>query len=459
MTFQDEIKEKGVVGAGGAGFPTHVKLGAKAHTVLVNAAECEPLLHKDKQLLFHHGETVFKGLTRVMAAVGAGRGIMGIKAKHGALIEALSKILPRGVEICPVDDFYPAGDEITLIREACQVIVPPGELPISQGIVVNNVESLYNMGKPGPVTTKFLNLAGEVENRHTLEVPLGLSFRALLDYARPIPPAFTVIEGGPMMGRMVTDLDRVVTKTTAALIVLPNDHVLVKKYQDMADQKVVDRIGKSACDQCSFCTELCPRYLLGHPIQPHKAMRSLVFQAPGADGQPPQAHALYCCQCNLCSFVSCPEGLYPSQVCIHNRRRALAEKVRYKGALSNPAHPLASYRKTPSSKLKRRLDLNRFPDTGPLTEYEFTPQCLTLMLCQHIGAPALPLVGVGDEVTPGMEVADPGENLGAKVHSPSAGKVVRVDTEAIVIQCYAPAEVKGRIADALPAPKDHPTTV
>ena len=434
MKIQDIVKEQGVVGAGGAGFPTHVKLASPARSVLVNAAECEPLLHKDKQILTHYPEIFFQGLTRVMAAVGADEGIIGIKAKHQALIARLRPALPAKVRIAEVDDFYPAGDEITLIREACNVIVPPGELPISQGIVVNNVESLYNMGKTGPVTTKFLNLAGEVENRHTLEVPLGISFRELLAYARPLPGDYTVIEGGPMMGRIADDLDAVVTKTTAALIVLPSDHVLIRKYRDMARQNVVDRVGKAACDQCSFCTELCPRYLLGHPIQPHKAMRGLVFQGPGEAPRTIQAHAQYCCQCNLCSLISCPEGLYPSQVCIQHRSLALGSKVRYQGPLSvGQGHPLAAYRKTPSSRLKTRLDLKRFPDIGELTDHDLNPARLTLMLRQHIGGAATPLVCPGDAVEPGMKIATMGDALGAELHAPLAGIVDQVTADAIVI--------------------------
>lgn len=422
------------MGAGGAGFPTHVKVGSAARIVLVNAAECEPLLHKDKQLLHHRTDAFFAGLEAVMEAVRAEKGILGIKNKHHGLIRMLETSLPPKVEICPVDDFYPAGDEITLIRETTGVIVPPGALPISQGIVVSNVESLVNIGKPGPVITKFINLAGEVENRHTLEVPIGISFAELLAYARPTIRDYAVIEGGPMMGNLVTDMDSVVTKTTAALIVFPKDHILIRKYTDMASEERVNRIGKAACDQCTFCTELCPRYLLGHPIQPHKAMRSLVFHR--ADGRPaePEAHALYCCQCNLCSFVSCPEALYPSQVCINNRRRAIAEKVEYKGPMPGHGHPLAQYRKTSSKRLKTMLDLNRFPDTGELADHCFTPDTLAVPLQQHIGAPATPVAAQGDTVEKGQKIATMGEALGSEIHAPAHGTVINVSDACIRIR-------------------------
>nr|WP_321465988.1 4Fe-4S dicluster domain-containing protein [uncultured Desulfobulbus sp.] len=431
MNTVQRIKAIGVVGAGGAGFPTYVKAQSQAETVVVNAAECEPLLHKDKQLLWQYTGLFFKGLSTMMEAVGAKRGIIGIKRKHAALIAHLRESLPQGVEICEVDDFYPAGDELTLIRETTGIIIAPGALPISRGIVVSNVESLYNIGADRPVTTKFLNVGGAVEHRCTLEVPLGISFAEILDYARPTLRQYTVIEGGPMMGRIVDDLSQPVTKTTAGLLVFPSDHVLVEKYRIKASEERVNRIGKAACDQCSICTELCPRYLLGHPVQPHKAMRSLVFHTAGAGEKEIQTHALYCCQCNLCTFVSCPEGLYPSQVCINHRAAALAAKLQYKGELATEGHPLAGYRKTPSKRLKRMLQLDIFPDSGELDDHRFAPRELRLLLRQHIGAPATPVVAVGDMVAPGQVVATVGEALGCDIHAPLAGQVSVVDESSI----------------------------
>ncbi|NMC21771.1 MAG: electron transport complex protein RnfC, partial [Thermogutta sp.] len=98
----EQVREAGVVGAGGAGFPTHVKLAAKADTVLINAAECEPLLHKDKEVLRDYADTVLEGLTQAMRLVGASRGIVGIKGKYRDVIELLQPRLAQGVEIVPL---------------------------------------------------------------------------------------------------------------------------------------------------------------------------------------------------------------------------------------------------------------------------------------------------------------------------------------------------------------------
>ena len=109
------IEALGVVGAGGAGFPAHAKLDSRPDTVLVNAAECEPLLHKDMEILRHHPGEVLRGLAAAMEVTGAGRGIIGIKGKHEQEIALLRPLLPSCVSVARLEDVYPAGDEITLI--------------------------------------------------------------------------------------------------------------------------------------------------------------------------------------------------------------------------------------------------------------------------------------------------------------------------------------------------------
>src|SRR5512137_1695755 len=122
----EEIEELGIIGAGGAGFPTHVKLNARPDTVIVNAAECEPLVHKDMELILHSSDAVLAGLKTVMEMTGARQGIIGIKEKHHQEIALLAEKLPGNVTIVPVEDVYPAGDEITLIYMTTKRVVAPG---------------------------------------------------------------------------------------------------------------------------------------------------------------------------------------------------------------------------------------------------------------------------------------------------------------------------------------------
>ncbi len=429
-----EIQEHGIVGAGGAGFPTHVKFGSKASTIIVNAAECEPLIHKDKEILIHHTADFLAGLKMVMEAASANEGIIGIKAKHTHIIEHLNKSVGDGVRVVPVGDFYPAGDEITLIYETTGKVVDAGKLPITQGIIVNNVETLLNVGRRRPVTTTFVTLGGDLEQKVTLEVPIGMPIRDLIEFARPTISDYAVLLGGPMMGRLTTDLNELTTKTSSAIIILPADHTLVRKMQVMGHPDSVRKIGKSACDQCIFCTALCPRHLLGHPIQPHKSMRALMFTPVGESVG--EQHAIACCECNLCSLVSCPEGLYPGSVSALSKRQAGANGMKMDSSEfpSNGPHPLIKYRRTPTSKLKRLLDLNRFGDTGPLTDSPFTPKLLTLPLRQHIGKPATPIVSIGDHISAGDKIATVGKDLGSEIHSPMAGKVVNISDTTIDVE-------------------------
>jgi Na+-translocating ferredoxin:NAD+ oxidoreductase RnfC subunit len=429
-----EVQENGIVGAGGAGFPTHVKIAANAKTVIVNAAECEPLIHKDKEILTHHTADFFAGLLRVMEAVSADQGIIGIKAKHQHIIEILNGSARNGVKVVPIGDFYPAGDEITLIYETIGKVVEAGKLPLSQGVVVSNVETLLNVGRRTPVTTTFLTLGGDVERQVTLEVPIGMTLRALIDYAGPTVKDYAVLLGGPMMGRLATSLDEVITKTSSAVIILPQDHILVRRMRVMARPEAVRKIGKAACDQCIFCTALCPRYLLGHPIQPHKAMRSLMFTAIGNTVAEP--HTLACCECNLCSLVSCPEGLYPGSISVLSKRASGAAGIKLDaaGPGTGGPHPLIKYRRTPTKKLKRMLDLNRFADVGPLTASSFRPSLLSIPLRQHIGKTATPLVSVGDQVQSGRKIATMGGELGSEIHASLTGKVIRCSESSIVLE-------------------------
>ena len=430
MHMIQRVADLGIVGAGGAGYPLAQKLTAKAEVYIVNAAECEPLLHKDEELMRHHADVVLSGLLEAMAQVQAKFGIVGIKQKHEKLIAALEPQLPANVRIAALKDAYPAGDEFLLVYETIGKVIPPGGLPLDVGAIVSNVETLANVGFDRPVTHKFLTVAGDVHEPTTLRVAIGTSLRTVIDQAGgACADEFGVLLNGAMMGRIPDSLDQPVTKRTAGLIVLPAKHPLIIRYS--RPPRAQARIGRSACDQCTFCTELCPRYLLGHPIEPHKAMRALGF-TPNEDDF---SGSLYCCECNLCSLYSCPEDLDPGNTCVSQKPRARMRELGWRG---NPdeigAHPLREYRQVPTKRLMRRLGLAHFADHGPLRAGTISPDRVRIPLLQHQGVPAQALVREGEAVQEGqLLAAPPPDALGANIHASISGQV-HLEADHILIQ-------------------------
>ncbi|HEV2134556.1 MAG TPA: 4Fe-4S dicluster domain-containing protein [Terracidiphilus sp.] len=423
------LEELGIVGAGGGGFPAAVKLSTRVSTLIANAAECEPLLHKDKELLLHHAEPFLLGLRMAMELVGASQGVIGIKEKYHEIIEALEQQVPEGVRVVPLPDVYPAGDEFILVHMITSRVIPPGGLPKDVDVAVANVETLMNIGLDRPVTHKYLTVAGAVQTPVTLRVPVGVTIGEVIEAAGGATVAdFGVLLGGVMMAKPAPGLDAPVTKTTGGIIVLPAAHALIRRHN--APWIHVERIGRSACDQCRFCTEFCPRFLLGHPIEPHRAMQSLGFKM-GADAM---VSTLYCCECNLCTMYACPEDLDPKSVCVQWKPMARERGLTFKGSPESiTPHPMAEFRRVPMRRLIARLGLGEFNNTGPLVDYAFAPRKVVLPLKQHAGAPAVPVVQNGDRVRVGDLLAAPeAGKLGARIHASIDG-VVSVGQEAISI--------------------------
>ena len=280
-----------------------------------------------------------------------------------------------------------------------------------------------------PDTRKYLSVVGHVKNPVTIQAAIGTPFRDCIAMAGGAKTKeFGLLSGGVMMGRLETSLDAPVTRTTGALLVFPDDHPLLKVYR--RDTKARDRIGRSACDQCSYCTEYCPRYLLGHPIEPHKAMRSLGMVH---DRRPTIVGGAYCCECNICSLWACPEGLDPRDACVKAKAEARENNVKWQGE-PRPVHPVIKGRQVPVKRLMTRLKLDGFKNTGPLIDA--TPQSprLTIPMRQHVGAPCEPTVSVGETVKEGDVIGQPPQGaLGVPIHASADGRVVEVGDGCVVI--------------------------
>ena len=430
QTTSERIDELGIVGAGGGGFPAAVKFRTNVSVVIANAAECEPLLHKDKELLHHYAEPFLRGMRMVMDLVGAREGVVGIKEKYLDIIESLGASAPPGIRVVPLPDCYPAGDEFLLVHMVTGRVIPPGGLPKDVDAVVSNVETLINVANDRPITHKYLTVAGAVANPVTLRVPVGITIGEVIEAAGGASADdIGVLLGGVMMAKPAASLGVPVTKTTGGIVVLPAEHALIRRHN--APWIQVKRIGHSACDQCRFCTEFCPRFLLGHPIEPHRAMQSLGF-ATGSDAS---VATLYCCECNLCTLFACPEDLDPKTVCVQNKPMARERGLTFKGSASDiTPHPMAEYRRVPMRRLIAKLGLGEFNNVGPLVEHAFRPHKVNILLKQHAGVPAIPVVASGDKVREGDLLAAPPEGkLGARIHASMDG-VATVTGDAVLIE-------------------------
>lgn len=437
MDLSGKIRAAGVVGAGGAGFPTHIKAESKAEYVLANGAECEPLIHKDFEIMVSQPEKIVRGMRAMMDSAGASSGKFGVKGKNKKAIEEIEKYIPgTGIEMTVLGDFYPSGDEYELVYEATGKLIPPHGIPLNVGCLVNNVETFYNISNAIdgiPVTEKFVCVTGMVKNPSSFFVPVGTSYKELIEIAGgTTTDNYVLFVSGILMGKLTYDESEVVTKTCAGIIILPADHYLVHRMDRPV--KDMNRIGKSACDQCSYCTEFCPRYLLGYDVQPHKVMRSLVFTTSGREVW--NKYADLCCSCGLCSLYACPEDLYPREACNQSKAEMRSMGLpKYEQPKPVKVHPVKSGRRVPLKQLMKRLDLTRFDSKTPFRNDIPAPENVKIYLKQHVGAASVPVVNTGDIVQKGDLIAEIPENqLGANIHASISGMVTHVSNDFIRIK-------------------------
>ena len=431
------IRDAGVIGAGGAGFPSHIKAGSSVEVVIANGAECEPLAQADQQLMERHAGEIIRGLSLLMQSTGAERGVVALKKKHLTCAESLRQAAAaaENIEIFLLEDYYPAGDEFLLVHDVTGRVISEGDIPLSEKIVVQNVGTLFHISEAErgvPVTHRYVSVLGEVTTPATFRVPVGTSFDDVIAMAGGTTvDDFAVIAGGPMMGRLTFDLSTPVGKTTGMLLVLPMHHRLVAMKNRAFSLNL--RLTRATCTQCSYCTDLCPRYLLGHGLEPHRIMRSLDY---GTVNSPEViTSATFCSGCGLCETYACVQGLSPRQVNLEIK----AELAR-KGYRSKPSGHKATarqemdYRKVPAERLLQRLGLKKYHRVAHLREPNYAVKQVRIGLGQHLGSPAVPVVEEGDSVGLGDLIADiPGGGIGARYHASVPGRIHKIEKDAVII--------------------------
>lgn len=440
MSLLDMIKDAGVIGAGGAGFPTHVKLSSKAEYILLNGAECEPLLRVDQQLMEFYSKEILIGFEEARKLVDAKEGIIGVKGKHKKVIQILREKIKElefkdFISVKEIPDIYPAGDEQVLVYELTKRIVPEGGIPIQVGCVVLNSETalnIYNASLGQPVIYKYITVAGDIPNPITVKVPVGTPIMEVLKLSGIEDfNDFKVIDGGPMMGPVMKDLKGSITKKNKGFIILKNSHPLIRKKTVTMERS--KRINKTSCEQCRMCTDMCPRFLLGHNTQPHKMMRAISYNL---DNLEELKNSYLCCQCNLCELFSCPAGLYPKAANMYFKQKLMEGNIRFNKVQNDyTVRNAREFRLVPSARLIARLGLKVFDKKAPMKEVTINSDIVKILTSQHVGAPCIPCVKIDDYVEEGQVIGSiPEKSLGATIHASISGVITEITDEFISIR-------------------------
>jgi RnfABCDGE-type electron transport complex C subunit len=436
MNLIDRVREAGVVGAGGAGFPAHVKLDAKLECLIANGAECEPLLRSDRRIMEKYAADIVRAMLAVAAYTGAKKLVIATKAHYEAAVAALKKASKgMGISLHLMKSTYPSGDEQTLVYDITGKVVPTGGIPLDVGTAVSNVATLVNIaaaldGKP--VTHKFVTVSGAVKYPVTLEVPIGTPIGALIDAAGGFEQdadGYEVILGGPLMGYLAKDLDEPVTKTTGGILPLPRGHRLLAYKRINIERQA--KLARAVCCQCSICTQLCPRASLGLGVEPHKAMRALLSENGKLLGN---FNGLFsCCDCGLCTYYACNFGLNPQAV-VGSFKKALASQgLKPKKEVKGTIDPGIGNKKVPIARLLSRLLLVRYDRDAPFAPFTANVPGVRIPLKMHTGSPCKTVVAEGVFVKKGTVIGIP-QGLGAVIHASIDGKVTRITGEYIEIR-------------------------
>ncbi|MBQ9941593.1 MAG: SLBB domain-containing protein, partial [Christensenellaceae bacterium] len=313
---------------------------------------------------------------------------------------------------------------------------PTGGLPLDVGAVVSNVSTFVNIAdalEGKPVIDKFVTVGGEVKSPKTVRVPIGTPISKLIEAAGG--PAdmngYTVVLGGPCMGKLTKDLSTPVTKTTGGILIFEDSHPLIAQKTDDVERDI--KLARAVCCQCSMCTQLCPRNALGLNVQPHKAMRAAAQNNGKLLGD---VNGIFsCCDCGVCTYYACNFGLSPSRMMQRMKAGLAKEGIRPKKEVFTTVDPGIDGKRVPVSRLIARLGISKYDVAAPMEEALMSADRVVIPLKMHIGAPAVPVVAEGAMVNAGDLIAEIKEGaLGARVHASISGRVAKVTDMAIEIQ-------------------------
>jgi len=266
-----------------------------------------------------------------------------------------------------------------------------------------------------------ITVTGAVKEPQTFIAPIGTPFIELINECGGPSDLenFKLNVGGPMMGYIENDWNAPVTKTSGGIIILPIDHSLIVKKTRKTKTDL--KLTKAICCQCSFCTDMCPRNILGMNTQPHKVMRGLANEDPHTLGS--ISNVVSCCDCRLCSLYACPMDLDPGKITNLVKQSLLKKGAKTEKSVPYEVDILRDSKKVPTKRLIARLDLSQYNVKAPLVKDIFRTKVVKILLKQHIGVKATSMVSVGENVTKGTLIATCNDQLGANIHSSISGNV------------------------------------
>ena len=430
------LQKGGIVGAGGAGFPTYAKLAEGADLLCVNCSECEPLMYTDFMLMREEMAKIIEGAELIMASTNIKHAYLAVKVHRAeALGYEDGQVVGKNVTVKYLPSVYPIGDEIGLIYETTGRLVRAGNLPITAGVIVMNAETVYNVRQmvkeDKPVTEKWLTIAGDVQRKVMVKAPIGMRVSDMLTmFGINVDENHSVIEGGPSMGSIVDPNRTVVKKTTKSILIIPNSSRCIVNKKTAIDDML--RRAASACCGCTRCTDMCPRYQLGYPLEPHKMIRA-ALNSTATEHPELIATASLCCSCGVCAEVCCQE-ISPKDVIMNLKGILAKNKIKF---VANEDYPVSSdrqYRMIQSGKWKDMLGVLKFDAIPEYIPKKISAERVEVLMSQHIGAPSVPVVSVGDTVEEGQLIADAAQGLSVPQYASIGGKIVSVDPSKIVIE-------------------------
>lgn len=313
--IRDIVKEAGIVGLGGAGFPTHVKLTpkdeTKIDTIIVNGAECEPYLTSDYRMMLEEPESIIKGLNIILQLFDNAKGVIGIEDNKPEAIRVMTELVkdePR-ITVCPLKTKYPQGGERALIYAVTGRKINSSMLPADVGCIVDNVDtviSIYNaVANSTPLIRRIVTVTGDaIANPQNYNVRTGTNYAELLEASGGFKTEpEKVISGGPMMGQALFNMNIPVTKTSSALTCMSKDEVALS--------------APTACIRCGRCVNVCPSRVVPQMMM-QAAMRSDIDTFVKLDG-------MECCECGCCAYA-CPAKLPLTQAFKEMRKTVIASR-------------------------------------------------------------------------------------------------------------------------------------